>query len=81
MDKKNKKKYYYTNNKKYYTKKKKKEEKMTYDKIVDARKSVDELEDNVKLTYSNNSIIAKMVAISVIIIAIVFSSLLLFHLI
>ena len=82
---KSKKKYYYHNNKNnnrnYYPKKKKKredkmEEKITYEKLVNVES--DEIVDYPKET---NDDMMKFVAISIIIMAIIFGSLLLFHLI
>ena len=81
---KSKKKYYYHNNnsnRKYYPKKKKKredkmEEKITYEKLVNVES--DEIVDYPKET---NDDMMKFVAISIIVMAIIFGSLLLFHLI
>lgn len=82
---KSKKKYYYHNNKNnnrnYYPKKKKKreenmEEKITYEKLVNVES--DEIVDYPKET---NDDMMKFVAISIIVMAIIFGSLLLFHLI
>lgn len=86
MEKNNKKKYYYhnNNNRKYYPKKKKKqnislkEEKMTYEKLINMEGDVPEI-----VAYPNESSdsMMKFVALSIITMAIVFGSLLLFHLI
>lgn len=81
MEKNKKKKYYYDNNKKYYHKKRESKEekpKNTYEKLVNVRSDVLEVENN-KVINDNDYSVMKLVAISVIIVAIIFSSLLLLH--
>ena len=85
MEKNKKKKYYqYGNNRKYYPKKKVKkvlnEEMITYDNLVNAKSNINEIRVNNNPFKDDNSII-KFVAISTILLAIIFGSLLLFHLI
>lgn len=85
MEKENKKKYYYNNNKKYYSKKKKvnndnSKEKLTYEKIVNKRTSPDEIDDTEDVYYSDDKVL-KIVAVSIMVLAIVFGSLILFRLI
>ena len=84
MEKNKKKNYYKNNNKKYYSKNKKKnnevKEKITYDSLVNVRESVDEVEYQ-PLPIGNREFIIKFVAISIVLLAIIFGSLLLFHLI
>lgn len=78
-----KKNYYYKNNKNYYYKKKTKKEdkpKNTYDKLVNVRNDVDEIESSNIVNIDNNYSVMKLVAISIVVMAIVFGSLLLFHL-
>ena len=78
-----KKNYYYKNNKNYYYKKKTKKEdksKNTYDKLVNVRNDVDEIENSNIVNIDNNYSVMKLVAISIVVMAIVFGSLLLFHL-
>ena len=81
MEKSNKKKYYYkNNNKKYYSKKKrvdKMEEKVTYEKLIATERNDDLNNKSVGINYN----IMTIVFVSIVIMAIVFSSLLLFHLI
>ena len=75
---------YYSNNKKYYYKnnsykKAPEKEKITYDKLVNVRNSVDEIEeDNLP---NNRYNVLRFVCILIILMAIIFGSLLLFHLI
>lgn len=83
MEKNKKKKYYYDNNKKYYHRKRENKEeqsknKNTYEKLVNVRSDVLEVEDN-KVINDNDYSVMKLVAISIIIVAIIFSSLLLLH--
>lgn len=83
MEKSNKKRYYHhNNNNKYYASKKKKrleaDEKITYEKLVNTDSEFDEIIDYPKET--DDSMI-KFVAVSIIVMAIIFGSLLLFHLI
>lgn len=86
MEKNNKKKYYYqnNNNKRYYPKKKKQkemnvqEEKMTYEKIINMDSDVPEIVD---YPSGSNDNMMSFVAVSIIIMAIVFGSLLLFRVI
>ena len=78
-----KKNYYYKNNKNYYYKKKTKKEdksKNTYDKLVNVRNDVDEIENSNIVNIDNNYSVMKLVAINIVVMAIVFGSLLLFHL-
>ena len=76
---KNKKKYYYSNNKRYYPKKKKEENKpkMTYEKIVNIRNDVDDV--NIVTITSNTTL--KIAAVILVTLAIIFCSLILFHVI
>ena len=82
MDSKNKKNYY-SKNKTYYKNKKDNTNNVKvkkYDDLVNIRNDVSEVE-NINAFGDDNNLILKVVMISIIVLAIVFGSLLLFHLI
>lgn len=82
MDSKNKKNYY-SKNKKYYNNKKDNTNNVKvkkYDDLVNIRNDVSEVE-NINAFGDDNNLILKVVMVSIIVLAIVFGSLLLFHLI
>ena len=82
MEKENKKKYYYNNNKKYYSKKKKvnnndKKVKVTYESLINKENNISEINND----YYTDDKVMKIVAVSIMVLAIVFGSLVLFRLI
>ncbi len=75
---------YCQNNKKYYNKKKNNIEKSNshiknYDNLVNVRKNVDELDELIIKENNEDIRIMKIVAGAIVVLAIVFGSLLLFH--
>lgn len=82
MEKNKKKKNYYQNNKKYYHKNNHQQEskpKNTYDKIVNVRNDVSEIKES-NIIEEDNYLVMKLVFVTIVVIAIIFSSLLVFHL-